>query len=77
MTRKVPCQYEPGSTRKRMLYVGSGVQSFESLIGDIASAPSIERVPSDIYPVFKLREQETELIPVWDTRGATDALRSA
>ncbi|MGB5705091.1 MAG: hypothetical protein WBM48_19870, partial [Polyangiales bacterium] len=77
MTRKVPCQYEPGSKRKRVLYVGSGLQSFESLISDMVAARGTERVPSEIYPVLSTRTQEVEFIPVWDTRGATDALRSA
>ena len=77
MTRKAPCQYEPGSKRKRVLYVGSGLQSFESLISDMVAARGTERVPSEIYPVLSTRTQEVEFIPVWDTRGATDALRSA
>jgi predicted acylesterase/phospholipase RssA len=77
MTRNVPCQYEPGSKRKRVLYVGSGLQSFESLISDMTMGRGTERVPSEIYPVLKTRAQEVEFIPVWDTRGATDALRSS
>jgi NTE family protein len=77
MTRKFPCQYQPGSQRKRVLYVGSGVQCFESLMSDMASAASVERVPSDVYPVMKVRGHEAEFIPVWDTGGATDSLRSA
>ena len=77
MTRNVPCQYEPGSKRKRVLYVGSGLRCFESLVSDMSNGPRTERLSSEIYPVLKVREQEVELVPVWDTRGATDALRSA
>ena len=77
MTRKDPCQYEPGSRRKRVLYVGSGLRCFESLVRDMAAGSRVQRVSSNIYPVLKLRDQEVELIPVWDTAGATDALRSA
>ncbi len=77
MTRDVPCQYEPGSKRKRVLYVGSGLQCFEALVNDMAAAPSTERVPSEIYPVLRTRGHEVELMPVWDTLGATDTLRSA
>jgi NTE family protein len=77
MTRDVPCQYEPGSKRKRVLYVGSGLQCFESLVEDMSASPRAERVRSEIYPVLRMRGQEIELLPVWDTLGATDALRSA
>ncbi|MGB5681528.1 MAG: patatin-like phospholipase family protein [Polyangiales bacterium] len=77
MTRKDPCQYQPGSKRKRVLYVGSGLRSFESLVSDMSDGRAIERMTSEVYPVLKLRDQEVELLPVWDTRGATDALRSA
>ena len=77
MTRSVPCQYEPGSKKKRILYVGSGLQCFESLVRDMAEAPRTERIRSDIYPMLRTRGQEVELVPVWDTVGATDALRSA
>ncbi len=77
MTRKDPCQYQPGNKRKRVLYVGSGLRSFESLVSDMSDGRAIERMTSEVYPVLKLRDQEVELLPVWDTRGATDALRSA
>jgi predicted acylesterase/phospholipase RssA len=77
MTRDVPCQYEPGSTRKRVLYVGSGLQCFESLVNDMSAAPATERVRSEIYPVLRARGHEVEFVPVWDTLGATDTLRSA
>ena len=77
MTRDVPCQYEPGSTRKRVLYVGSGLQCFESLINDMSTAPATERRRSELYPVLRMRGHELEFVPVWDTLGATDALRSA
>lgn len=77
MTRNAPCQYEPGSKRRRILYVGSGVQSFEALVADMASGSRTSRLPSELYPVLCSRGHEVELIPVWDTRGATDALRSA
>jgi hypothetical protein len=77
MTRDVPCQYEPGSTRKRVLYVGSGLKCFESLVNDMSAAPRTERVRSDIYPVLDSRGHEIEFVPVWDTLGATDTLRSA
>ncbi|MBW2688103.1 MAG: hypothetical protein JRE19_19690, partial [Deltaproteobacteria bacterium] len=55
MTRDVPCQYEPGSKRKRLLYVGSGLQCFEALVNDMSAAPRTERVPSKIYPVLRTR----------------------
>ncbi|MDH3656400.1 MAG: hypothetical protein OEN21_19240, partial [Myxococcales bacterium] len=77
MTRDAPCQYEPGNIRKRVLYVGSGLQCFESLVDDMAVAPGTERVRSEIYPALKTRGHELEFVPVWDTLGATDALRSA
>ena len=77
MTRDVPCQYEPGSKRKRLLYVGSGLQCFESLVNDMSAAPGTERLRSEIYPVLRTRGHEVEVLPVWDTLGATDALRSA
>ncbi|MBW1758651.1 MAG: patatin-like phospholipase family protein, partial [Deltaproteobacteria bacterium] len=77
MTRDVPCQYEPGVTRKRLLYVGSGLQCFEALVNDMSAAPGTERVPSTIYPVLRTRGHEVEFVPVWDTLGATDTLRSA
>ena len=77
MTRKVPCQYEPGSKKKRILYVGSGLRCFESLVSDMSKGRKIKRVASDIYPVLDVNGQEVELVPVWDTAGATDALRSA
>ena len=76
MTRDVPCQYEPGSKRKRLLYVGPGLQCFEALVNDMSAAPGAERVPSKIYPVLRTRGHEVELVPVWDTLGATDTLRS-
>ncbi|MGB5416019.1 MAG: patatin-like phospholipase family protein [Polyangiales bacterium] len=77
MTRDAPCQYEPGNIRKRVLYVGSGLRCFESLVDDMAVAPRTERVRSEIYPALKTRGHELEFVPVWDTLGATDALRSA
>ena len=77
MTRNAPCKYEPGSRRQRILYVGSGIASFESLVADMATGPRTARLPSELYPVLSTRGREVELIPVWDTRGATDALRSA
>ena len=77
MSRDVPCQYEPGSTRKRVLYVGSGLQCFEALVGDMSAAPGTERLRSEIYPVLGRRGHELEFVPVWDTVGATDTLRSA
>ena len=77
MTRDAPCQYEPGNTRKRILYVGSGLQCFESLVNDMSVAPRTERVRSDLYPVLKTRGRELEFVPVWDTLGATDTLRTA
>jgi predicted acylesterase/phospholipase RssA len=77
MTRDDPCQYEPGNTRKRVLYVGSGLQCFESLVNDMGAAPRAERVRSDLYPVIRTRGHELEFVPVWDTLGATDTLRSA
>ncbi len=77
MTRNAPCKYEPGSRRQRILYVGSGLKSFESLVADMATGPRTARLPSELYPVLSTRGREVELIPVWDTRGATDALRSA
>lgn len=77
MTRDLPCQYEPGSTRKRVLYVGSGLDCFESLVRDMSVAPRTERFRSEIYPVLATRGREIEFVPVWDTLGATDTLRSA
>ena len=77
MTRDAPCQYEPGNIRKRVLYVGSGLQCFESLVDDMAAAPRAERIRSEIYPALRTRGHELEFVPVWDTMGATDALRSA
>jgi NTE family protein len=77
MSRDVPCQYEPGSKRKRVLYVGSGLDCFESLVNDMSAAPRTQRVPSKLYPVLESRGHEIELQPVWDTLGATDTLRSA
>ena len=77
MTRDVPCQYEPGGTRKRVLYVGSGLQCFEALVGDMSAAPRTERVQAKLYPTLRARGHEVEFVPVWDTLGATDALRSA
>jgi predicted acylesterase/phospholipase RssA len=77
MTRDAPCQYEPGSRRKRVLYVGSGLECFESLVDDMGASPGTERMPSESRPVFRTRGHEIELVPVWDTRGATDSLRSA
>ncbi|MFW2388787.1 MAG: patatin-like phospholipase family protein [Polyangiales bacterium] len=77
MPRDAPCQYEPGSTRKRVLYVGSGLQCFESLVDDMGAAPRTERLSSDLYPVLRTRGRELEFVPVWDTVGATDTLRSA
>jgi predicted acylesterase/phospholipase RssA len=77
MTRDVPCQYEPGSKRKRLLYVGSGLQCFESLVNDMSASPGTERLRSEIYPVLRTRGHEVEVVPVWNTLGATDALRSA
>ena len=77
MTRDVPCQYVPGNSRKRVLYVGSGPRCFESLVNDMGSAGGAERIEADAYPVLRLRGHEVELIPVWDTRGATASLRSA
>ncbi len=77
MTRDIPCQYEPGSKRKRVLYVGSGLQCFESLVNDMSAAPRARRVQSKIYPVLESRGHEVEFVPVWDTLGATDTLRSA
>ncbi|KPK66611.1 MAG: hypothetical protein AMS21_01415 [Gemmatimonas sp. SG8_38_2] len=59
-----------------MLYVGSGQRCFESLVSDMRSAPGVEPVGSEVYPVLRLRNREVELIPVWDTRGATASLRS-
>ena len=56
MSRKDPCQYEPGSKRKRVLYVGSGRKSFESLIDDMAGAPGTRRLASEIYPVLEVQE---------------------
>ncbi|HSN81264.1 MAG TPA: hypothetical protein VLS88_01690, partial [Polyangiales bacterium] len=76
MTRELPCQYEPGRRRKRVLYVGSGQRCFESLVRDMNVAPGVEHVDSEVYPVLRLRNREVELIPVWDTRGATASLRS-
>jgi len=77
MTRDIPCQYEPGSKRKRVLYVGSGLQCFESLVNDMSAAPRVRRVQSKIYPVLESRGHEVEFVPVWDTLGDTDTLRSA
>lgn len=77
MTRDLPCQYVPGSKRKRVLYVGSGRRCFESLVRDMGLASGAERVEQEPYPVIRLRGHEVELIPVWDTRGATASLRSA
>ncbi|MGB8331251.1 MAG: patatin-like phospholipase family protein [Polyangiales bacterium] len=77
MPRDVPCQYEPGSKRKRLLYVGSGLQCFEALVRDMSAAPSTERVRSEIYPLLHSRGHEIELVPVWDTVSATDTLRAA
>ena len=77
MPRDAPCQYEPGSKRKRVLYVGSGVHSFESLVSDMVAGSGATRVPSAVYPVLKVRDHEVELVPVWDTAGANDKLRSA
>jgi len=77
MTRDTPCQYQPESKRKRMLYVGSGLECFESLIADMSAVPGTERLRSEIYPVLRAGGQEIEIVPVWDTLGATDTLRSA
>jgi predicted acylesterase/phospholipase RssA len=77
MPRDAPCQYEPGSKRKRVLYVGSGVHSFESLVSDMVAGSEATRLPSAVYPVLKLRDHEVELVPVWDTAGANDKLRNA
>ncbi len=77
MTRDQPCQYEPGNTTKRVLYVGSGPRSFESLVDDMSRSPRTERLPSGVFPLLKNRGHELELVPVWDTVGATEVLRSA
>ncbi|HSN81637.1 MAG TPA: patatin-like phospholipase family protein [Polyangiales bacterium] len=76
MTRELPCQYEPGRQRKRVLYVGSGQRCFESLVRDMSVGHGVEHVESEVYPALRLRKREVELIPVWDTRGATASLRS-
>jgi predicted acylesterase/phospholipase RssA len=60
-----------------VLYVGSGPPCFESLVDDMSAIPGTERMRSEIPPVLRTRGQEVELVPVWDTRGATDSLRSA
>lgn len=77
MARNVPCQYEPGRKIKRVLYVGSGPRSFESLVDDMSQAPRTERLPSDVFPVLRSSGHELEFVPVWDTLGATETLRSA
>ena len=77
MPRDVPCQYEPGSKRKRVLYVGSGLHSFESLVSDMIDGSRATRIPSELYPVLEVRGHEVELIPVWDTAGASGTLRSS
>ena len=77
MTRDAPCQYEPGRKRKRILYVGSRAEAFDSLIADMEQAPRTARLPSKVYPVLSSRGHEVELIPVFENDGAIDALRSA
>ena len=76
MTREFPCQYIPGSRRKRVLYVGRR-DSFEALMGDIERVPGVERLRGELYPVLRYLGVEVEWVPVWDTMGATGALRSA
>jgi predicted acylesterase/phospholipase RssA len=76
MTRAVPCQFDPANKRKRVLYVGSGPKAFDSLVDDMVTAPRTTRLPSKRNPVMTCRGQELELIPVWDTATATDALAS-
>jgi predicted acylesterase/phospholipase RssA len=76
MTRTVPCQFDPTSKRKRVLYVGSGPQAFDSLVDDMTTAPRAARLPSSLYPVLTHRGHELEVIPVWDTDTASDALAS-
>ncbi len=77
MTREAPCQYVPGQKRKRVLYVGSGRDAFESLVSDMERVPGAERIEADVYPGLRYGGAEIEWVPVWDTVGATGALRSA
>jgi predicted acylesterase/phospholipase RssA len=77
MTGDIPCQSVSGSKRKRVLYVGSELDCFESLVSDMGRVPGAERLPAELYPVFRFDGAEVEWVPVWDTHGATDALRSA
>jgi len=77
MANMVPCQYDPTNKRKRVLYVGSGVSAFEALIDDMTTAPRAARLPSERYPVLTCRGHEVEIIPVWDTDAAGDALASS
>ncbi|MDH3846053.1 MAG: hypothetical protein OES69_19095, partial [Myxococcales bacterium] len=77
MTREAPCQYVPGGKIKRVLYVGSGLDCFESLVSDMERVPGAERLQAELYPLFRYGGAEIEWVPVWDTLGATGALRSA
>lgn len=77
MTRNLPCQYDPKSKRKRVLYVGSGERAFDSLVADMATAPRTTRLPSGRFPVLTCRGHELELVPVWTTDTAGDALASS
>jgi len=77
MTREAPCQYVPGGKRKCVLYVGSGLDCFESLVSDMERVPGAERIQAELYPVLRYGGAEIEWVPVWDTLGATGALRSA
>jgi len=77
MTREAPCQYVPGSSRKRVLYAGPQVEAFDSLVSDLRSRPDVETVSAAPYPVVITRGTEVEWVPVYDTEGAVGALRSA
>jgi predicted acylesterase/phospholipase RssA len=77
MTREAPCRYVPGGKIKRVLYVGSGLDCFESLVSDMERVPGAERLQAELYPLFRYGGAEIEWVPVWDTLGATGALRSA
>ncbi len=77
MTREAPCQYVPGRKIKRVLYAGSGLDCFESLVSDMEQVTGSERIETEPYPVLRYGGADIEWVPVWDTLGATDALRSA
>ena len=76
MTRDTPCQYVPGRSRKRVLFVGPNLAAFETIVADMVDVPGVEGLPSDPYPALSYKGAEIEWVPAWDTSTATAALRS-